>query len=63
MFIFQTIRADVIDGSDELQEAFRVCQCEAFNTMMAVISRLQNEEKFYTLYIFTEYDKKAEFIW
>ena len=59
---FQGVRADIIDGSDELQESFRVSQCEAFNTFMSVISRLQNLEKFYAL-IFKEDSSKSEYIW
>jgi hypothetical protein len=37
------VRADVIDGSAELLDLFRASQCEAFNTLMTVISRLQNQ--------------------
>jgi hypothetical protein len=60
--LLQSVRADIIDGSDVLQESFRVSQCEALNTMMSVISRLQNQEKFYAL-IFKEDASKAEYIW
>ena len=61
-FSSQSVRADVIDGSDILQTTFRVVQCDAFNAIMALICRLQNQEKFYSN-IFKEEPSKAEYIW
>ena len=40
------MRAEIIDGSSDVKEYFRNCQCEALNTMMAVISCIQDQEKF-----------------
>ena len=59
---FQSVRADVIDGSDALLSTFRVVQCDAFNAFMSLICRIQNLEKFYFL-IFKEDPGKAEYIW
>lgn len=56
-------RSEIIDGSTKVQECFRVCQCEAFNAMMAVISCIQDQEKFYNAFIFKEDVGSSEFIW
>ena len=57
------MRAEIIDGTHEVKESFRICQCEAFNTMMAVISCIQDQEKFYNAFIFREDVGSSELIW
>jgi hypothetical protein len=57
------IRAEIIDGSSDVKELFRICQCEAFNSMMAVISCIQDQEKFYNAFIFKEDVGSSELIW
>ncbi len=57
------VRAEVIDGSAELRDMFRRCQCEAYNTMMAVISCIQTQEKIFNQFLFKEEPDKSEFIW
>ena len=57
------IRAEIIDGSSDVKEQFRICQCETFNTMMAVISCIQDQEKFYNAFIFKEDVGSSELIW
>ena len=57
------IRCEIVDGSPEIKEKFRVLQCEAFNTMMAVISCIQEQEKFYNAFIFKEDVGTSELIW
>ena len=57
------MRSEIIDGSSRVQEFFRICQCEAFNAMMAVISCIQDQEKFYNAFIFKEDIGSSEFIW
>ena len=57
------MRSEIIDGTPEVKENFRVCQCEAFNTMMAVISCIQDQEKFYNAFIFKEDLGSSELVW
>ena len=57
------IRCEIVDGSPEIKEKFRVLQCEAFNTMMAVIACIQDQEKFYNAFIFKEDVGSSELIW
>lgn len=56
-------RADLVDGSRELKELYRKYQCAAYNAIMAVITCIQDQEKFYTNYIFKENVTKSEMIW
>ena len=57
------MRSEIIDGSSEVKERFRIYQCEAYNTMMAVISCIQEQEKFYNAFLFKEDVGSSEFIW
>ena len=57
------MRSEVIDGSVVVKEQFRICQCEAFNTMMSIISCIQDQEKFYNAFIFKEDLGSSELIW
>ena len=56
-------RSQVIDGSDDLKEVFRVFQCEAYNCTVSVISCVQDQEKFYHSFLFKEDPAASEFIW
>ncbi len=58
-----SFRSEVIDGSPELQEYFRLFQCSAYNATMSVITCLQDAEKFYLNYIFKENHSRSELIW
>ena len=42
---------------------YRVFQCSAYNATMSVITRLQDNEKFYAKFLFEENFSKSEFIW
>ncbi|TRY70547.1 hypothetical protein TCAL_02828, partial [Tigriopus californicus] len=61
--MLQSVKSEVMDGSEELKEYFRIYHCSAYNAMMSVISCVQTEEKFFKNYVFKEAVSKSELIW
>lgn len=51
------------DCSKELANSYRAFHCASLNCMVAVISCIQDQEKFYDRYIFKEIHNKQELLW
>lgn len=61
--MLQSVKSEIMDGSEQLKEYFRNYHCSAYNAMMSVISCVQTEDKFFKNYIFKEAVSKSELIW
>ena len=53
-------RSELTDGSEAIKETLRIYHCESYNTIIKLISCIQDQEKFYNNFIFKE---KDQLIW